>query len=80
MCGAGPHVAVDVLGHGLQRFFCSRKERDDEAFGCEAVGYCFADAWTCTHDGDDGFVGGVPGHVDDVKAGGGLLGAKSRHL
>ena len=57
-----PDVAVDGLGHGLQFVFGAREEGDDEAFGGEAVGYCFANAWTCTHDGDDGFVGGVGGH------------------
>jgi hypothetical protein len=26
------------------------------------VGYCFADAWACAYNGDDGFVGGVGRH------------------
>jgi len=44
------------------------------------VGYCFADAWACAYDGDDGFVGGVFGHCGGVEGGSGLLGAMSRQL
>ena len=44
------------------------------------MGYCFADAWACAYDGDDGFVGGVFGHGGDVGGGAGLLGAMLGHL
>jgi hypothetical protein len=46
----------------LQLVFGAGEEGDDEAFGGEAVGYCFADAWACAYDGDDGFVAGVGRH------------------
>ena len=44
------------------------------------MGYCFADAWACAYDGDDGFVGGAFRHDGDVGGGGRLLGTMSRHL